>query len=339
MRLNLYASLEHYAEHLWPIWEALPERLRGASWSTQHGRWWGEPLAGAGDAAAHPGPLLVASHGDAVSAAARGRELVYVEHGAGQTYEGDPAGAGAAGLSGSTDRAMRRVVMFICPNETVASRWRERYDVPAVVVGCPKMDRWHRNRLVVPGQRLVVAVTFHWDSSLVPETMTAWPEYNPVLPELAAWCAANDVDLVGHGHPRIWPRIERRWDELGVPAIRQLGDVFDRASVLVADNTSAMYEFASLGRPVVVLNSQHYRRDVEHGLRFWSHVPGLEVDDPAELVGAYGWGVLPTVVAALRQDVLLGDERRQAAVAAAYAHTDGHAAERAADAIVRMLEP
>jgi hypothetical protein len=333
----LYASLEHYAEHLWPIWEALPERLRGASWSTQAGQWWGEPQAGAGAASQHPGPLLVASHGDAVSVAARGRDLVYVEHGAGQTYEGDPAGVGAAGLAGSTDRAMRNVVLFVCPNETVAERWRSRYNVPAVVVGCPKMDRWHRNRLIVPGPRLVVAVTFHWDSSLVPETMTAWPEYDPVLPELAAWCDAHDVQLVGHGHPRIWPRIERRWDALGVPAVRRLADVFDRASVLVADNTSAMYEFASLGRPVIALNAICYRRHIEHGLRFWSHVPGIEVDEPAELVGE--WGAVATTVAALRQDVLLGDERRQAAVDAAYAHTDGHAAERAADAIVRMLEP
>lgn len=332
MRLNLYASLEHYAEHLWPIWQALPERLRGRSWSTQHGRWWGEPLAGAGDAGAHPGPLLVASHGDAVSVAARGRELVYVEHGAGQTYEGDPAGAGAAGLSGSTDRAMRRVIMFVCPNEAVATRWRELYQVPAIAVGCPKLDDWHATggaKRPTLAER-TVAVTFHWDSSLVPETMTAWPEYDHVLPELAAWCKANEVQLLGHGHPRIWPRIERRWDALDVPAVRHLSDVLDHADVLVADNTSAMYEFASLGRPVVAVNASCYRRHIEHGLRFWSHVPGVQVDQPADLVAT---------VAAQLADRTLGEASRTRAAAAAYAHQDGRAAERAADAIVRMLEP
>lgn len=331
MRLNLYASLEHYAEHLWPIWQALPERLRGASWSSATGKWWGEPLGGLSDARQHPGPVLVASHGDAVSATVRGRDLVYVEHGAGQTYEGDPAGAGAAGLSGSTDRAMRHVLLFVCPNAKVATRWRRLYDVPAVAVGCPKLDRWHQApRLIVPGAPEAVAVTFHWDSSLVPETMTAWPEYDHVLPELAEWCRAHDVQLLGHGHPRIWPRIERRWRDLEVEPVRALADVFDRASVLIADNTSAMYEFASMGRPVVAVNASCYRRDVEHGLRFWSHVPGVQVDQPDQLVPAlaHQW-----------EDRTRWEQHRQQAVAAAYAHVDGRAAERAADAIVRMLEP
>lgn len=334
MRVNLYASLEHYAEHLWPIWEALPEHARGAAWAAQPGSWWGEPLAGTADARAHPGPVLVASHGDCVAATTRGRHLIYVEHGAGQTYEGDPTGVGATGMSGSSNRAMERVVLFVCPNPSVAARWRDRWRAPAVAVGCPKLDDWHiagspmrPNNDSVQG-RPAVAVTFHWDCSLVPETLGAWPAYDAALAELAAWCRHHDVRLLGHGHPRIWPRIERRWQALEVQPVRHLSDVFDHADVLVADNTSAMFEFASLGRPVVALNAPWFRRHIEHGLRFWDHVPGIQVDEPAQL--------LPTLERQLA-DPALGLEERDAAAAAAYAHQDGHAAARAAAAIMEVL--
>lgn len=330
MRLNLYASLGHYAEHLWPIWEQLPAEHRGAAWSACDGSWWGRPVAGSADLDANPGPVLVASHGDAASATTRGRPLVYVEHGAGQTYGGDQNGAGAPGLSGSTDPTMRRVLLFVCPSDTVASRWRQLYDVPAVAVGCPKLDDWHitggaKSDGLMP---TTVAVTFHWDCSLVPETMTAWPEYDHVLPALATWCHDHDVLLLGHGHPRIWPRIARRWAALGIASTAHLSDVLDHADVLVADNTSAMYEFASLGRPVIAVNAAGYRRHIEHGLRFWSHVPGVQVDDPAELVAT---------VAAQLADPTMGIGLRTAATAAAYAHSDGLAAQRAAHAIIEVL--
>lgn len=336
MPVNLYASLHHYAEHLWPIWCELPEGVRGQAWSANDTSWWGHPARGLASIDAAPGPVLVASHADAVSATCRGRQLIYVEHGAGQTYDGCPEGQHAAGLSSSRDRAMANVVLFLCPNETVAARWRASQPRAAVaVVGCPKLDDWHAtggakrpSTWSYEGQQ-VVAVTFHWDSSLVPETMTAWPEYDYVLPRLAAWCADADVVLLGHGHPRIWPRLRRRWEQiLEVVPTEQLGDVLDHADVLVADNTSAMYEFASLGRPVVALNASGYRRDVEHGLRFWSHVPGIQVDDPEQL--------LVTVQQQLA-DSSLGLAERHAATAAAYAHTDGRAAERAAHAITEVL--
>lgn len=329
MRVNLYASLPHYADHLWPIWEQLPEQLRGVSIAARDGSWWGSsPYR----EAMPPGPVLVASYGDATSGNVRGRDLVYVEHGAGQTYGGDPAGVGAAGLSGTTARGLDRVRLFVCPNEQVAERWRARGG-NAVVAGCPKLDRWHVPRNAEPPPWLhpedpVVAVTFHWDCTLLPETRTAWPEYDQVLPELAAWARANHVRLLGHGHPRIESQLRRRWAALEVTSTSDLALVLENADVLVADNTSAMYEFASLGRPVVAVNSSEYRRHVEHGLRFWSHVPGVQVDRPADLVAT---------VAAQLADRTMGAELRAAATTAAYAHTDGHAAERAARAIMETL--
>lgn len=328
MRVNRYGSLAHYHDHMDPVWSALPPDRRGASWAPSHDQP-GATLYRPGRTPENASePVMVASFPDAMAPPARGRPVVYLEHGAGQAYEGDPAMAGAAGWSGARDPAMRRVALFLCPNETVAGRWRARYDVPAVAVGCPKMDHRHRAPRAPAGDRPTVAVTFHWDCPLGPETRTAWPYWDRALPALVSWCRRNGVEIIGHGHPRIWSRLARRWASLSIEPVRNLEDVMDRADVLVADNTSAMYEFASLDRPVVVLNAPTYRRGIEHGLRFWSHVPGRECDHHADLV--------PAVEEAVRHPGL-HRALRSAATAAAYAHTDGHAADRAATAIMETI--
>ena len=100
--------------------------------------------------------------------------------------------------------------------------------------------------------------------------------------------------------------------------------MLDRADLLVGDNTSALYEFASTGRPVVVMNAPQYRRDVHHGLRFWDYPPGLQVDRPEQLAD--------TIARAL-SDPEPARAVRAAAVAETYAYTDGRAAERAVAAI------
>jgi hypothetical protein len=45
-----------------------------------------------------------------------------------------------------------------------------------------------------------------------------------------------------------------------------------------------MWEAAALGIPVVVVNASWYRRDIDHGLRFWEYSDiGPNVDHPADL--------------------------------------------------------
>lgn len=323
--IHRFSSLQHYADHIDPVWAALPEDTLGGSWapsrSIRGAEVWNPHRSAVGD----DEWLLVASWSDAVGAAGRGRPLVYLEHGAGQAYGGDPWMAGAAGWSGARARGLENVRLFLCPSETVAQRWRDVHPAPAVAIGCPKLDAAHRALATdLPGHRPAVAITFHWDCPLGPETRSAWPYWDRALPELVQWCRRHGVDVLGHGHPRLWSRIARRWQSLGVEPVADLAEVLERADVLVADNTSAMFEFASLDKPVVVLNAPWYRRDVEHGLRFWSHVPGAQVDHRGLLV--------PAVDEALR-DPAATRELRAAATAAAYAHTDGHAAARAAQAI------
>lgn len=283
-------------------------------------------------------PVLIAGLGD--HQRVNPSSTILVEHGAGQTYADLDSGSYSGGPG------WERAILFLCPSEAVAARWSNSYRTPAAVVGSPKLDRWHgssRTRNTESagnatyeyiegheaGTTPTVAVTFHWECRLVPETRSAWEHYDRSLPALVEWADRTGIRLLGHGHPRLWGRIERRWRRLGVEPVERLADVLDRADLLVGDNTSALYEFASTGRPVVVLNAPWYRREVEHGGRFWSWADvGVQANEPVELPGAIAVGLAdPPSVAARRAQI----------VREVYARCDGRAASRAADSIEEVL--
>src|SRR5690606_11471308 len=107
----------------------------------------------------------------------------------------------------------------------------------------------------------------------------------------------------------------------GIEVVERFEEVVERADVYCCDASSTLYEFAALDRPVGVLNDPKYRRDVEHGGRFWeaAHV-GVQVDEPHELV--------PSIKRALRNTKADRDARADA-LALTYANL-GHAAPAAA---------
>lgn len=325
MRLDVYASLTHYRDHLRAVWEAC-----GAE-----GTWWShfgdDETEMIPDRWPDPAvPVLVASFADALKV--RGRPIIHVEHGAGQTYAGDPDGAHHPSYAGGMNMP-EGVILYLTPAERGAARWRDRYPtVPAVAVGCPKLDPWHKGRNSFPGEVTsrgpVVAFTFHWDCRLVPETRTALWHYDDHLADIVTVLRALGFGVLGTEHPRWGGRLLNRWAELGVPCTADWHQVFALADVLVADNTSLLYEFASLDKPVVCLNAPWYRRSVEHGLRFWSAVPGEQVDNPVEVMSA---------VERAHDDHAPLRAMRHRAVAAAYKYTDGKAAERAAAAISMVV--
>jgi len=116
---------------------------------------------------------------------------------------------------------------------------------------------------------------------------------------------------------------------LGIEPVEDFEDVLERADLYMCDNSSTLFEFASVGRPVVVLNAPWYRRHIEHGLRFWEAATvGVQVDHPAELRDA--------VMQAL-EDPPEQQAARQAAVRIAYTYTDGQASKRAAQEILELL--
>jgi hypothetical protein len=221
-----------------------------------------------------PPDVAVAAGYSDVRTAIRGgyRKIVRMEHGIGQSYTkphpGYPGGKGH-----------ERVGLFLQPNEHAAARWRREYPRARVeVVGSPKLD--HLPVRHPPGEP-VIAFAFHFDLYLCPETRSALPWFKPAI-ELVT----RTRPVVGHGHPRRTD-LGMIYERAGVTFIPSFMDVCRVADVLVADNTSILYEFASTGRPVVVLDAPVYRRDVRHGLRFWdaAHV-GVHAQLPEDVPDA-----------------------------------------------------
>jgi hypothetical protein len=310
MQVDLYASESHYYDHLRPIWEMLPEGVRGNVYRDRIPRRQVDHTT------------LVAGYKDVATLAHY--PVIYVEHGAGQSYEGLDISVQPFYSGGPQHR---NVVGFICPNDEVVARWRARYpDKPAVAVGCPRLDPWHAKLRGEPDER-TVAITFHWDAQMtgVPETTSAFSDYLHDLGEIIVRWRADGWTVLGHNHPRHRPLAEfwKSPDMRGlVEYVESVDEILDRASVLVADNTSVQAEFLSLGRGVVWLNrtstSGHtYRKDRWHGGRFW-HWPmlgGQSVDTPTDLANL-DLSNLPPVTGH------------------PYAFADGRASWRAASAVV-----
>lgn len=306
-----------FVDHLAPIYLALPPEQRG-EFITQHsirGRVheWGIPTARIDDLSR---PVVVASYGDHKRVRREGRRLIArVEHGAGQSYFGDMRFGGNASYAGGRD--CQDASLFLCPNDYSAQKWRAAYpnaDVEAI--GCPKLD-------TLPAKEdgpLTVAVSFHFNIPLIPETFWTWPTYRTALPALA-----ERYRLIAHAHPKALPFIERYYRRFDIEVVPDFSQVCKRADLYIADNTSTLFEFASTGRPVVVLNSPDFRRDVNHGGRFWDWATvGYQCDRAADLI--------PTVERAF-EDPPEQRAERERVLDLVYAYRTG-AAQRAADALL-----
>lgn len=323
MPIDALAFEEHFLDHLSPIWRALRPELRGdflvdVSLEDRARRKGIEPTLVDGRVIRArgprvplpdpgPGPVaLVASYGDIKVGRRLGyRRFLFLEHGAGQSYGGDRRNGAHGSYAGGEDRD--DVPLFLVPNRHSGDRWKAAYPAAEVrVVGCPKLETLPAR---VPGPGPVVAISFHWDSHQIPELRSAFGEYQHVLKDLP-----RRFSVIGHGHPRAdWlPRAYRR---AGIEFVPDFEDVCRRADVYVCDNSSTLFEFAASERPVVVMNASYYRRNVEHGLRFWSAARvGVNVDGPADLI--------PGIERALmnrRTDVL----DRRAALRQVYTYRDG----------------
>jgi hypothetical protein len=76
---------------------------------------------------------------------------------------------------------------------------------------------------------------------------------------------------------------------LGIRIVEKFYDVCDEADVYICDNSSTIFESAAIGKKVILLNSKKYRKDVEHGLRFWSKAGvGVQVDTADTLIDIVG---------------------------------------------------
>jgi hypothetical protein len=277
----ILATFPHYADHLAPVAALLPPDLD---------------------------VTLVAGHTDVVRASGK---VVLMQHGAGQSYSTDHRNYAGGKGNGS-------VGLFLTPNEHSADRWRRAYPLtPVATVGCPKLDSLPTRSPTRPYP--VVALSFHFDLPLFPETRSALAWYLPALRELA-----ERYTVIGTGHPRRRD-LARIYGKHGIEYVPDFAEVCRRADVLAFDNTSAGFEFAATGRPVVVMDAPWYRSEARHGLRFWEAADvGVRVSVPSALAPA-----IDRALELKTDDVA----RREEALDVVYAYRTG-AAQRAADAIM-----
>lgn len=267
MKVHAVARRPHLMEHLAPIFRNLPDSLRG------------QQILEHNVARAHLKHLpkndviMVAGYPDAVTC--EGWRTVYVEHGAAQRYEGANERA-AKHYHGSEHP--EHVVAYIGPRQDVIDSWGRL----GVAVGSPICDPYE---LFSPER--VAAITFHWAAGAphrvgVPEAGNAFEHFQADMKHVVAELRVNGWEVIGTRHPQ-FNAMRGFWERLGVPAV-SADEVRRRAQLLIADNTSLMYEMLYLSRAVVAMNAPEWRRDVEHGLRFWKHAPAAQVDSPIDLI-------------------------------------------------------
>lgn len=331
MFIDFYGSQVQFRHHLRPIYEALPEAIRGDFLNKPPAT----PRKLRRDRISVVSAVsdfnLLCKRRDTTTM--RGHvvrhepvsPLVLFEHGVGFSFHGTDSGgvdskrppsyAGGRGRGGAA--------LLPATNRWVQAPNLKAYpSVPSPIVGCPKLD--HLVRLPAPAnERPKVCVSFHWDCRVAPETRWAFSWF---APEVAKLTDHPDFDLVMHGHPRS-ARFFKGWAKAaGIPFIDSFDEVCATCDVYVNDSSSTLYEFAALGRPVVVMNAPWYRRNVEHGLRFWEHSDvGLNANDPGDL--------LPAILDTLHSDPAA--PARAAAIAEVYPYL-GESCPRAVSMLVDL---
>lgn len=311
--IDALASEGHFADHITPVWMALPPEVRGSFFAP-----FARDVPGmvVGRVTESDRPALVASVGDLRRARHRRRRVAIMEHGCGQSFGGDPRTAAQPSYAGGSGRDAE---LFLHPGEHPAARDRARYPKATVeVVGCAKLDSLPKRNGSGPP---VAAIAFHWNCRVCAETMTAEDAFRSQVRDLA-----REYTVIGHGHPRILRRLSLWYQRMGIETVPSFAEVCRRADVYVNDASSTLFEFASTGRPVVVLNPKRYRRSVDHGLRFWeASTVGVNVEQGDDLVAA---------VRLALEDPPEQQAERERCLDLVYAYREG-AAQRAADALVR----
>ena len=327
--ITMYANKVNYVDHLAPIYSALNGRATFEVSSPalrEYCRQKGiearlhRPVSGISS-----GVLVLATvyPSGMMRAFGLGKQLVLVNHGSGQGWAGNPHSSYAGGPRRG------QFALILEPGADPAERDRRACPKSRVVaIGCPKLDRWADYEKPTDITRQVIAIGFHMPTMVCPESRGAFPHYKAVLPAVVAWCREQGHEVLGAGHPTMWGTLLPYWESLGVEPVADWDDVMERATLYVRDQCSTIYEFAALDKPVVVLNAPWYRRDVEHGLRFWACADvGVQCDGPE--------GLVPAIEAALA-DPPEQQEKRRAAVRRVYAHLDGRATERAVEEILKL---
>ena len=231
-------------------------------------------------------PVLVAAYGDMMyaHAIAPERKILMMEHGTGHTFgkSAYPNGVGKRDY----------VSLFLSPNQYTVDKIHTVRDTRAEVIGTPKLD-WVHERMnpyhlikQTHDNPPIIAIGFHWGHARTrpPESGSAFEHYREYIPTLVK---NTGYKFLAYGHPLAELKYKEFYTGLDIDYTSDFNTVMRQADVCVNDLSSVMYEFVTTGKPVIVLNAPWFRRDVEHGIRFWDYSDiGINVDGPDELLPA-----------------------------------------------------
>jgi UDP-N-acetylglucosamine:LPS N-acetylglucosamine transferase len=118
------------------------------------------------------------------------------------------------------------------------------------------------------------------------------------------------------------------YESHGIKIEKNFDEVMEIADLYINDCSSTLYEFCVTGKPVVILNSPHFRKHITHGIRFWEYTDiGPVVEKPEELIPAIN-DALSSTLYKDNIDKMLTD---------LYPHF-GNAAKTTAEAIIDFVE-
>lgn len=258
--ITLWETQAHYGRHLRPI--AAELKMRGVE--HMYVPAWEIP------AQDPDGVLVVAAYRD-LKRQRRWRGRVLVEHGVGQSYSNQHHGYPGG----------RRE-----PYDLLLAPGPEVEDLAAgdvAYVGCLPIEC--PVRAGMPG---IITFMFHWQCHISIEAGTALDEYLPILEEASALLYSAGLQPAVVLHPRWNGTMDQWFAERGFMTFSNGVDgALWHSTIIVADNTSAMFEAAYNDVPVIVLNHPTWRRDVEHGKRFWEWADvGVQADNRGEFFDA-----------------------------------------------------
>ena len=280
-KIDFYASQVQYYDHMIPIWEQLHENAKGVFYVSSEVKAL-RPHSETKTDKPKGNLTLVAGWGD--YRMIKG-DIIYMEHGIGHTYVNDKGGI-HTGYAGSLQKD--RVVLFLNQHKITQQANLKVYpNTKQATIGTPKMDKYETQK--VKGR--TVCFSFHWDCRVSPESRSAFYYYKDEIKKLMR---TNKYNIVIHAHPRLfgtWQKELKKFfrRELQLHQIKFINDfdqVLELADVYVNDNSSTIFEFALLDKPVIVLNCPLYRKDCAPSIRFWNYIPGLQVDNPQKLDAA-----------------------------------------------------
>lgn len=284
--IDFFARRIHFIDHLASTWNMLPEEVKGKFYIPEllrrHARKReinvdklsllpckdsAHPLMH-GEVPFSQNPMVTCAYGDMFLASKYdARPLILMEHGVGLIFKKPGTNHYIAGYGGG-EGLRTNASAFMPPNIYIQNKILATFPTAiAPFVGTPKLDKWKGFRHERHNGKPRMVISFHWDGSAVaPEAGNAFDFYRGVIPSLA-----KEVDLRGHGHPKIIQHLKRQYERMGIEVIEDFEEVMSWADLYINDASSTLYEFSITGKPVLVLNCPQFRRHIDQGIRFWDY--------------------------------------------------------------------